>query len=47
MKINGLENLPPPGEAVMYVPNHSSFLDIYVFSAFLPRRFKSPAAASW
>jgi len=40
VKVNGVENLPPPGEAVMYVPNHSSFLDIYVLSAFLPRRFK-------
>jgi len=38
--VEGTENLPPPGEAVMYVPNHCSFLDIFSLSGFLPRRFK-------
>ncbi|EOD35710.1 hypothetical protein EMIHUDRAFT_122630 [Emiliania huxleyi CCMP1516] len=38
--LEGQENLPPPGEAVMYVPNHCSFLDIFSLSGFLPRRFK-------
>ena len=38
--IEGAENLPPPGEAVMYCPNHCSFLDIFSLSGFLPRRFK-------
>ena len=36
----GAENLPPPGEAVVYCPNHSSFLDIFVLSAYLPRYVK-------
>jgi 1-acyl-sn-glycerol-3-phosphate acyltransferase len=38
--IQGVENLPPPDEAVMYVPNHCSFLDIFSLSGYLPRRFK-------
>lgn len=38
--LEGQENLPPPGEAVMFVPNHCSFLDIFSLSGFLPRRFK-------
>ena len=38
--VEGTENLPPHGEAVMFVPNHSSFLDIFALSGFLPRRFK-------
>ena len=38
--IEGAENLPPPGEAVMYCLNHCSFLDIFSLSGFLPRRFK-------
>lgn len=32
----GIENLPPPGVAVIYVANHSSFLDIFALS-FLER----------
>lgn len=38
--VEGVENLPPPDEAVMYVPNHCSFLDIFSLSGYLPRRFK-------
>ena len=38
--VEGAENLPPPGEAIMYTPNHCSFLDIFVLSGYLPRRFK-------
>ena len=40
VKVEGLENLPPPDEAVLYCPNHCSFLDIFALSGFLPRRFK-------
>jgi|TARA_B100000513_G_scaffold126105_1_gene56001 1-acyl-sn-glycerol-3-phosphate acyltransferase len=39
-QVEGLENLPPPDETVMYVPNHTSFLDIFALSGYLPRRFK-------
>ena len=37
VKVIGVENLPPPGEAVLFCPNHCSFLDIFVLSAYLPR----------
>ena len=40
VKVEGVENLPPASEPVMYVPNHCSFLDIFVLSGYLPRRFK-------
>jgi len=40
VRVIGAENLPPPGEAVVYCPNHSSFLDIFVLSAYLPRYVK-------
>ena len=36
----GMENLPSTTEAVLYVPNHCSYLDILTLSAFLPRPFK-------
>ena len=39
-KIIGMENLPPKNETVMYVPNHTSFMDILVLSGFIPRPFK-------
>lgn len=39
-KIYGLENLPPASEPVVYVPNHTSFLDILMLSGFVPRPFK-------
>lgn len=39
-KVYGLENLPKHGETVMYVPNHTSFVDILMLSGFVPRPFK-------
>lgn len=36
----GVENLPPLNETVIYVPNHTSFMDILVLSGFIPRPFK-------
>ena len=36
----GAEHLPDRDEAVLYVPNHCSYLDILTLSAFLPRPFK-------
>lgn len=39
-KVTGLENLPPASEAVMFIPNHTSFLDIFTLSGFIPRRLK-------
>ena len=39
-KVIGLEYLPPKNETVMYVPNHTSFMDILVLSGFVPRPFK-------
>lgn len=39
-KVIGLENLPPIGETVVYVPNHTSVLDILALSGFVPRPFK-------
>lgn len=40
VRVEGVENLPPAGEPVMYVPNHCSFLDIFTLSGYIPRRFK-------
>ncbi|KAJ8604011.1 hypothetical protein CTAYLR_003358 [Chrysophaeum taylorii] len=34
------EELPARGEAVLYVPNHTSYLDILTLSGFLPRPVK-------
>lgn len=39
-RVLGLEELPPRGEAVLYVPNHCSYLDILTLSGFLPRPLK-------
>uniref|UniRef100_A0A7S2UXA9 1-acyl-sn-glycerol-3-phosphate acyltransferase n=1 Tax=Fibrocapsa japonica TaxID=94617 RepID=A0A7S2UXA9_9STRA len=39
-KVEGLENLPPKDETVVFMANHQSFLDIFTLSGFLPRRFK-------
>ena len=36
----GAENLPPVDETVLYVPNHTSFMDIIILSSFIPRPFK-------
>ena len=41
VRVIGAESLPPRGEAVVYCPNHSSFLDIFVLSAYLPRYVQS------
>jgi 1-acyl-sn-glycerol-3-phosphate acyltransferase len=40
VKVEGIENLPPASEPVMYTPNHCSFLDIFSLTGYLPRRFK-------
>jgi 1-acyl-sn-glycerol-3-phosphate acyltransferase len=39
-RIYGLENLPPSGEPVIYIPNHTSFMDILTLSGFVPKPFK-------
>jgi len=39
-QIRNPENLPPRGKAVMYIPNHCSYLDILTLSGFLGRPFK-------
>uniref|UniRef100_A0A7S3K3P6 1-acyl-sn-glycerol-3-phosphate acyltransferase n=1 Tax=Aureoumbra lagunensis TaxID=44058 RepID=A0A7S3K3P6_9STRA len=39
-KLIGVENLPLLKEAVLYVPNHTSYLDILTLSGFLKRPFK-------
>lgn len=40
VKVENAEVLPPADEAVMYTPNHCSFLDIFALSGYMPRRFK-------
>lgn len=40
VEVVGTENLPPKGEGALYCPNHCSFLDIFVLSAYLPRYVK-------
>lgn len=40
VELYGRENLPPFDEPVIYVPNHTCFLDVLVLSAFVPRQFK-------
>lgn len=47
VKVEGIENLPPYDEAVLYAPNHCSFLDIFALSGYLPRRFKCAAATMY
>lgn len=39
-KLVGRENLPGKHEAVMYIPNHTSYLDIFTLSGCIPRCFK-------
>jgi len=39
-KVEGIENLPNPDEGVLFLPNHTSMLDILTLSAFLPKGFK-------
>jgi 1-acyl-sn-glycerol-3-phosphate acyltransferase len=40
LRLYGVDNLPPLDEAVMYVPNHTSFFDILALSGFIPRPMK-------
>jgi len=40
IQILGKENLPDPKETVIFVPNHTSFLDILTLSGYIPRAFK-------
>ncbi|GGK54914.1 AMP-binding protein [Amphritea balenae] len=37
VRLEGAEHLPPPGEACVFVCNHSSYLDGYALVGFLPR----------
>jgi 1-acyl-sn-glycerol-3-phosphate acyltransferase len=41
-RVSGLENLQgiAPTEPLMFIPNHTSFLDIFTLSGFVPRRLK-------
>eukprot|EP00953_Heterococcus_sp_UTEX-ZZ885_P032254 16847-Heterococcus_DN1.PRE.1 len=39
LKTASLENLPPPGKAVIFLPNHTSYMDVPV-TGFLPRLVK-------
>jgi 1-acyl-sn-glycerol-3-phosphate acyltransferase len=40
VKVENAEVLPPADEAIMFCPNHCSFLDIFCLSGYMPRRFK-------
>jgi 1-acyl-sn-glycerol-3-phosphate acyltransferase len=40
VELIGAENLPKHNETVVYVPNHTSFMDIMIMSGFIPRPFK-------
>ncbi|KAG5176569.1 hypothetical protein JKP88DRAFT_335503 [Tribonema minus] len=47
-KVEGLHNLPPPTETVVFLPNHTSFLDVPV-TGFLPRlvKYLTKAELAW
>ncbi len=45
VRVNGLERLPPPHQAGVYVANHASYLDVFVIIAYLPREFSFIAKA--
>lgn len=45
-EVVGLENLPKNGENCLYVPNHTSFLDILTLTGFIPRPMKYVSKAS-
>jgi 1-acyl-sn-glycerol-3-phosphate acyltransferase len=38
-RLLGVENLPPPSETVVYVPNHTTFFDILLLSGTVPILF--------
>ena len=39
-EVVGKENLPPHGQNFLFVPNHTSFLDILTLTGFVPRPMK-------
>jgi acyl carrier protein len=43
IKVEGLQNLPQPGMACVYVANHASYLDGVLMVAAIPRRFRYAA----
>ena len=45
-EVIGLENLPAAGDNCLYVPNHTSFLDILSLTGFIPRPMKYVSKAS-
>jgi 1-acyl-sn-glycerol-3-phosphate acyltransferase len=46
VRVHGLENLPAPGEPVVYMANHQSYMDIPTIFAFLPVQFRIIAKES-
>merc|ERR1719326_16851 len=40
LEVVGLENLPKGTQNALYVPNHTSFMDILTMTAFVPRPMK-------
>jgi len=45
VSVHGLENLPPEGQPFVLAANHSSYLDVYVLTAAIPRRLVFVAKA--
>ena len=45
LKVHRLENLPATSQACIFVANHTSFIDSYVVTAAIPRRFRFLAKA--
>lgn len=46
VRVFGLEHLPPPGEPVVYMANHQSYMDTPTIFAFLPVQFRIIAKRS-
>jgi 1-acyl-sn-glycerol-3-phosphate acyltransferase len=40
VKVSGLENIPRSGAAVIFTPNHQSYLDIFILLKILPTSFR-------